>query len=42
MDYDKYYSDRMTCLEKLVRVNEEFLSHIENWEAYDISHWGCP
>lgn len=33
MNYHKYYIDRKTCLEKLLRVNEEFLSHVDEWES---------
>ncbi|GAB1477404.1 hypothetical protein MASR2M70_22420 [Bacillota bacterium] len=35
MDYKIYYKDRMACLEKLLRVNEEFLSKADDWESYD-------
>ncbi len=33
---DEYHLRKMALLKQMLRINEEFLSTIEDWEAYDV------
>jgi hypothetical protein len=33
--YEKYYSERMSCLKKILRITEEFLGSVSDWESYE-------
>lgn len=34
LDYNKYYMDRIACIRQAIRINEEFLGKIDDWESY--------